>query len=151
MWTPFVGLFTNVRNTIRVCFSLSILRRECSKKGEVLGVPNHLEALELILSSPMCIECEFFNLDCDENVYDSLESGVSSPQMASSLRQLREDGFVEFDVGVSVRNQFQLHKHVLQKLRSAQPDCGVVARVERLENPVTAHGAKVCGRRSGTK
>ena len=54
-----------------------------SEIEEVLGVPGHTEpSLELILSSSICNECEFFGLNSDEDVCLSV-SAVSSVVVSS--------------------------------------------------------------------
>ena len=60
------------------------MSEEVSENGGVLGVSSCLEgSSELILSSPrvqcVCLLCGF-----DEEVCDAPESGLSSPQMATS-------------------------------------------------------------------
>ena len=67
IWDFSVGHAPNVTNLDPCVFFCIDSEEEGSEKGEVNGVPGHREASpELFLSSPMCNECEFFELDSAE-------------------------------------------------------------------------------------
>ena len=75
------SLFAHVTNTARACFSLLILRWKSLSMGRFgVSLPVPEASPELVLSIPMCNECEFFCVDSDEEVRDGLESGVSTWQ-----------------------------------------------------------------------
>ena len=74
-----------------------------------------------ILSSPMRNECELFQLNSDDDMCLTFVSVVPCPvvdpcDFASCDENLWEEGFVEFDMNVSVRNQFQPWKSTIQSI-----------------------------------
>ena len=84
MLPPFFGQFPNVANVTRASFSPWVLRMKDRRQERCLGVSSHPEApSELILSSLMRNECEFFHFDSVEDVCLSLVSVVSSFVVAS--------------------------------------------------------------------
>ena len=72
-----------VTNANRDCFSVVIPRWKDRRTGCWVYFSRTEASPELRLSSTMCKECEFFGLDSDEDVWLSLFSKASIPEVAS--------------------------------------------------------------------
>ena len=133
MWTPFCWP-TLKRHKRDQCKLFAIDSwEERSKHGEVLGVPSQSEASpELLLSSWMCNECEFYGADSDDDLCLPLASMVSSLVVVSCGAEKCVEEWCQSDrAKSSSRWRLDLGKN------------GATGR------PATTHGVKVCGTRSG--